>query len=82
MLTLTTNKRWFLMPATDYAQALHQEIDQTPKEYLGALLNIVHTFRESVSLPSPADSVEQALKETLSGETHDISTLWDDVDVD
>ncbi|PCJ56249.1 MAG: hypothetical protein COA79_19555 [Planctomycetota bacterium] len=68
------------MSVTDYAQALHQEIDQTPKEYLEALLNIVHTFRESVSLPLPVDSVEQALKETLSGETYDISTLWNDVD--
>jgi len=36
------------MSVVNYQQALHQEIDQTPKEYLGALLNIVHAFRESV----------------------------------
>ena len=37
------------MAATNYAQALHQEIEQTPQEHLGALLNIVHTFKESVT---------------------------------
>ena len=37
------------MAAINYAQALHQAIEQTPQEYLGALLNIVHTFKESVT---------------------------------
>ncbi|AWB69229.1 hypothetical protein C2869_22275 (plasmid) [Saccharobesus litoralis] len=70
------------MTSNDYAQALHKEIDQTPTEHLAALLSIVHTFRESVSLKSPIDSVEKGLQEALSGETEDISTLWDGIDVD
>jgi len=37
------------MAIINYAQVLHQEIEQTPQEYLGALLNIVHTFKESVT---------------------------------
>lgn len=67
------------MPVTNYAQALHEEIDQTPAEYLAALLNIVHSFRESVSAKSPEQSLEQGLKEALSGDTHDIGTLWDGI---
>ena len=67
---------------TDYAQALHDEIDQTPAEYLGALLNIVHTFRQSVITTSPEQSIEQGLKEALAGETHNINTLWDGIDVE
>ena len=70
------------MRTTDYAQALHKEIDQTPAEHLAALLNIVHTFRESVSLKSPLASVEKGLQEALAGEGEDISTLWDGIDVD
>jgi hypothetical protein len=70
------------IPTTDYAQALHDEIEQTPKEYLAALLNIVHTFRESVSATSPAQSLEQGLKEALAGEVHDIDTLWDGIDAE
>ncbi|NQZ07273.1 MAG: hypothetical protein HRT35_08930 [Algicola sp.] len=70
------------MPETDYAQALHNEIEQTPVEYLGALLNIVHTFRQSVSPKTPEQSLEQGLKEALAGETHDIKTLWDSIDAE
>ena len=49
----------------DYSQALHEEIDQIPAEYLGALLNIVHTFRQSVTAISAEQSIEQGLKEAL-----------------
>lgn len=70
------------MPVTDYAQALHNEIELTPAEHLAALLNIVHTFRESVSLKSPEQSLEQALKEVQSDELHDINTLWDGIDAE
>ena len=52
------------MMAIDYAQALHQEIEQTPQEHLGALLNIVHTFKESVTQKPALDEVtRQALAE-------------------
>jgi hypothetical protein len=70
------------MTATDYAQALHKEIEQTPAEHLAALLSIVHTFRQSVSDKSPTQSLEQALKEMQVGELHDIETLWDGIDAE
>lgn len=48
-MTSAAIKSELTMAVINYAQALHQEIEQTPQEYLGALLNIVHTFKESVT---------------------------------
>ena len=64
----------------NYSERLAEEIQQVPEEYLPALLNIVHSFRESVSLPSAAESFEQDWKEAMSGDTHPIETLWDGID--
>jgi len=65
-----------------YNERLAEEIQQVPEEYLPALLNIVHSFRESVSLPSAAESFEQGWKEAMAGDTHPIETLWDGIDSD
>ena len=52
------------MAVINYTQALHQEIEQMPQEYLGALLNIVHTFKESVTeKPELDESTRLALAE-------------------
>lgn len=52
------------MAVINYAKALHQEIEQTPQEYLGALLNIVHTFKESVTeKPALDEATRLALAE-------------------
>lgn len=63
-----------------YIDKLEQEIKQMPAEYLPALFNIVHTFRESVSLKTAAVSFQQGFKEALNGETQNIETLWDDIE--
>ena len=68
------------MTTQDYAKALHNEIDRMPSEHLAALLNIVHTFRESVSLPSAKVSIEKGLQEAIQGETHDMDSLWEGID--
>lgn len=68
------------MTTQDYAKALHNEIDQMPSEHLEALWNIVHTFRESVSLPSAKASVEKGLQEAIQGETHPMDSLWEGID--
>ena len=60
-----------------YLEQIEQEIQQTPQEYLPALLNIIHSFRESVTLNSPQKSFQQGWKEALAGETQPIETLWD-----
>ena len=53
-----------IMAVINYAQALHQEIEQTPPDYVGALLNIVHTFKESVTeKPTLDEATRLALAE-------------------
>ena len=66
------------MPNVD--QQLQDEIRQVPDEYLPALLNIVHAFRESVSLKGAKESLRQGWKEAMEGDTQAIDTLWDDLD--
>ncbi|RKZ92447.1 MAG: hypothetical protein DRR19_04195 [Candidatus Parabeggiatoa sp. nov. 1] len=66
--------------AQHYTQQLVQEIQQTPIEYLPILLRIVQSYRETVTLKTAEDSFRQGWKETLSGETYPIDTLWDDID--
>jgi len=39
----------------NYAEQLKNEINHVPQEHLPALLNIVHSFRESVSPESKQD---------------------------
>jgi hypothetical protein len=68
------------MSALSYDQKLQEEISQVPDEYLPALLNIVHAFREGVSLKSAEDSFRQGWKESLQGGTQPIDTLWEGID--
>ena len=63
-----------------YVEKIDQEIKQMPPEYLPALFNIVHIFRESVSVKTTADSFRQGFKEALSGKVHPIETLWDNIE--
>ena len=65
-----------------YDEQLAAEIRRVPEEHLPALLTNVHSCRESVSLPTAAESVEQGWKEAMAGDTHPIDTLWDGIDVD
>lgn len=65
--------------STNYNEQLAKEIQQVPKEYLPALLNIVHSFRESVSLMDAEESFKQGWHEAMNGETHSIDTLWDGI---
>lgn len=67
-------------PQISYSEQLATEIHQVPDEYLPALLNIVHSFRESVSLPKAEESFSQGWKEAMQGETQPIDTLWDGID--
>ncbi len=62
---------------TSYVEKIDQEIKQMPPEYLPALFNIIHTFREIISLNTAEESFKQGFKEALMGETRPIETLWD-----
>jgi hypothetical protein len=64
--------------ATTYAEQIKQEIEQTPDEYLPILLEMVHLFRQSVTLKPAEGSFRQGWHEALAGETMPIAELWDE----
>ncbi|MBL7074101.1 hypothetical protein ISS37_02520 [candidate division KSB1 bacterium] len=68
--------------ASNYEEQLVREIKGTPEEYLPNLLQIVHLFRESVSLKPAEASFRQGWKETLVGETRPVSELWEGIDAE
>ena len=56
----------------DYLKQLQKEIEQTPEEYRGLLLRIVHSFREGVTLPSQTDTFKRdRQKAQMLSETHE-----------
>jgi hypothetical protein len=58
-----------------YVEKIEQEIKQMPPEHLPALFNIIHTFRESISLNTAEKSFTQGFREALTGETRPIETV-------
>ncbi len=66
----------------NYYNRVLEEIDRTPLEYLPALLQLIHIFRESISLRSADESFQQGWKEVLRGETIAVSELWDNIDAE
>ncbi len=67
---------------TNYHNRVLEEIEKTPVEYLPALFQIIHIFRESISFKSADESFKQGWKEVLAGETSPVSKLWDNIDVE
>ncbi len=65
---------------TTYLEKITQEVQQMPPEYLPALFNIIHTFRESVQLNTAAQSFQQGWHDAMAGETQPLETLWDDLE--
>jgi hypothetical protein len=61
---------------TNYTNQIIQEIEATPGEYLPTLLNIVRTFRESITIKPAEKSFQQGWKEAMAGETIPIEELW------
>jgi hypothetical protein len=66
--------------STTYTELIKQEIEQTPDECLPLLLEVVHLFRQSVTLKPAEESFQQGWREALSGETMPISELWNGID--
>lgn len=58
-----------------YTERINREIDQTPEEYLPVLLEIIHLFRQSISLKPAGESFRQGWQEALNSETLSISEL-------
>ena len=63
-----------------FKKKLAFEIRNIPEEYLPNLIQIVRLFRQSVTLNSAEESFRQGWKESLMGEIHPVSNLWDGID--
>ena len=59
-----------------------EEVQRTPEEYWPALLQLIRTFREAVTLKSAEASFRQGWAEALRGEVQAIETLWEDIDAE
>ncbi len=63
-----------------YTERIKQEIEETPDEYLPLLLEMIHLFRQSITLKPAEESFRQGWQEFLKGETLPISELWNGID--
>ena len=57
------------------------ELDALPNEYLPFVLQVMRSFRESVTLKPAEASFRQGWREARQGNTSPIATLWDDIPV-
>lgn len=62
-----------------YTKKISQEIKKTPDEYLPALLEMIHLFREAVTLKPADESFEQGWKEAMNNELLPVDQLWDGI---
>lgn len=61
---------------TTYTDRIRQEVAQTPPEYLPLLLEMIHLFRQSITLKPAEESFRQGWQEALQGEALPIAELW------
>jgi len=61
---------------------LVEEVQRTPEEYWPALLQLIRTFREAVTLKAAEASFRQGWAEAQRGELQPIETLWDNIDAE
>lgn len=66
----------------NYEETFIQELRDLPKEYLPNLLQIVHLFKESVTLAPAKDSFRQGWKEVREGKTYPVSELWEEINAE
>ena len=67
---------------TLYRDQVLVELEALPDEYLPFILQLMRTFRESVTLKPAQASFRQGWHEARRGETLPVTTLWDDIDAE
>jgi hypothetical protein len=65
-----------------YREQVLAELDTVPEEYLPFALQLMRTFKESVTMKPAAASFAQGWAEAQRGELSPITTLWDDIDAE
>jgi hypothetical protein len=63
-----------------YRERVISEIDALPDEYLPFVLQLVQTFRESVTLKPALASFKQGWHEARNGDITPLKELWEDID--
>jgi hypothetical protein len=63
-----------------YTTRINQEIEQTPEEYLPLLLEMIHLFRQSITLQPAKDSFRQGWQEAMKDEVLSVAELWTGID--
>jgi len=66
---------------TAYREQVLSEVNALPEEYLPYLLQLVQTFRDSVTLKPAAASLKQGWHEARTKDLTPIHELWDGIDV-
>ena len=64
---------------SEYEKVLIRELKGMPKEYLQNLLEIVHLYKESVTLKPARESFRQGWREVKEKKTMPISQLWEGI---
>ena len=68
--------------ALTYRDQVLAELETLPEEYLPFVVQLMRTFRESVTLKPAAASFQQGWQEAQRSEISPASTLWDDIDAE
>jgi hypothetical protein len=55
------------------------EVEAVPEEYLPFLLQMIRSYRESVSLNPAAESFQRGWQEACAGETTPVEHLWEGI---
>lgn len=67
---------------SQYEKVLRRELKDMPREYLPNLLEIIHLYKESVTLKPAKESFRQGWKEVKKRRTMPISQLWEGISAD
>ena len=63
-----------------YRKQVLAEVEAVPAEFLPLLLQMIRTYRESVSMKPAAESFERGWQEAQAGETVPMKHLWEGID--
>ncbi len=67
---------------TPYRDQVLAELDALPDECLPFVLQVMRSFRETISLKPAVASFRQGWYEAQQGDTYPVTTLWDDIDTE
>lgn len=65
-----------------YREQLLREVNALPEEYLPYVLQLVQTFRDSISLKPAAESLTHGWHEARTNQVTPLKDLWDGIDTE